>query len=292
MQHMFIISEPMLHLLQSGSSMHLTLPHLYEKHPEYVDYYRLMSENGDWVMQDNSLFELKEVVAGDLFKYAEMIKASELVVPEVLRDREASVAAVNEFFRAATAQRLKDYKYCCVLQASSYEDLALYYEYVDKQLDGLITTIGIPFDLEYDAYGDRSEAKQKAGFNRFSVIRRLVGDQIWNAQKTHHLFGLFNPAELTAYKAEFPAFIWNSIRSNDSSGCFWHSLYGMRYYANCGLLYRKIESHMDFSVSFTHQEQYNTFWRNRDMMLEFVRGCGGEALRSQYKRWSNERPSS
>lgn len=291
MRHMFIISEPMLDELGGSSSMHLVLPHLYKKHPQYVEYYRKRAEQGDWIMQDNSLFELKTIVAGDLIKFAEQIRATEIVVPEVLRDKDASVAALNQFFYDTPPAALKKYKFCCVLQAASYERLAEYYQYVDESFDEVITTIGIPFDIEYDAFNDHNEEKQKTGFNRFSVIKRLVEDQVWNCRKSHHLFGLFNPAELPAYRASFPQFIDSSIRSNDSSSCFWHSMYGVRYHKDCGLLYKKIESHVDFSATYSYSEQYNCFWQNRDLMLSFSGGNGGEYMLKRYKEWLDERPT-
>ncbi len=290
MELMFILSAPLIDRLHQ-SRMHLVLPHLYNTIPDYMSKYRKLSREGDFLMQDNSLFELKRVVAGDLIDFARGIEAHEIVVPEVLRDSHASIAAAEEFFGSkAYANHRGKFTFAAVVQGKSYQEVRKHYEYL-KQNDR-IDTICIPFNFEFDAYDDHDEEKKQSGWNRFSLISRLAEEGVWTIDKKHHLLGLYNPAELSVYAKKVPMAYTNttmrtslflsSLRSNDSSSCFWHSLYGVVYSMTAGLLYRKIETHVDFNQTYRHREQFVTFNVNAQCLRLFASGRGGDALAIQY----------
>jgi len=266
--------------------MHLVLPHLYDV-PNYLSAYSKLAKQGDWLMQDNSVFELK-VSASDLLECADLMGASEVVVPEVLRDYKASAYAMNQFFAINEAKK-KKYKpviFAAVIQGKSFEELVEHYRYLS--IDDRIRTICIAFNYEFDAFGETVEQKKQDGWNRFSIVHRLVQEDIWNSKKQHHLLGLYNPAELAMYKRVFGNVVRSSIRSNDSSSCFWHSLHGMSFYMHSGYLFRKIEAEVDFTVDFTSSAQDRLFIHNRGMMENFRNGVGGDSLWEKYKEYAKE----
>lgn len=282
MNLMYIMSVPLLRKLKS-SMCHLVLPHLYDTIEGYVKTYKQFSKKGDFLMQDNSLFELKEVVGGDLIDFARRIKATEVVIPEVLRDTDASIDAVKRFLNSCAYLKYKNqFQWALVLQGKSFKDLKRYYQYARYlRSHGMIHTICIPFNFEFDAYGYYDEDRRQSGWNRFSIIHRLIMEKCWDTSIDHHLLGLYNPAELSMYSKI------QGIRSNDSSSCFWHSLYGVRYSKDAGLFFRKIETHVDFTRDFTHSAQYELFELNKSILWGFIRGREGNLLKKKYEEYAN-----
>lgn len=271
MKHMFIVSEPLLPLVAQDSH-HLTLPHLYDSHPRYVDFYRDAANRGATILQDNSIFELKESLTGKfLMESAGAVSATYVMVPEVLRDGIASLEKMNVFFEEIGDAEKRNLFAACV-QGKNYDEVAKHYRALAT--DNRIDLIAIPFNFEFGSRDNplAGEGVRQAGFYRFSIICRLMADNIWNSNKKHHLLGLFNPIELAYYRRALSKDQYDSIESNDSSSCFWHSLHGVKYSRKHGLLYRKIESHVDFDVGFEFKEQYSLFSRNRGIILDFING--------------------
>lgn len=277
---MFILGVPVLSRLKS-SSYHLTLPHLYDKYPDYVEFYKRVSKQGDFIMQDNSIFEL-ESSKDNLLDYAYRVRANEVVVPEVLRNASASLSSMEKFFKRNKG-RIDDnrYQFAAVIQGKSFEELLYHYSVLSR--DERISTICIPFNFEFDAFDHVNEMMRQNGWNRFSIVWRLVELSKWNVGKQHHLLGLFNPAELAMYGKAFkqsPSVV-SSIRSNDSSSVFWHSLYGIRFSAEYGLLYKKVETKVQFDADF-NEVQESIFRLNSRIVGLFQSGIGGNAIWDRY----------
>jgi hypothetical protein len=275
MKHMYICSSPVAEKFLKREHYHLVLPHLYDTVPGYLDFYKKRSAQGDFILQDNSLFELKECVSGDLIKYADRVGATEVMVPEVLRDAEASIAVKDNFFDCALRGKGK-YQFAATLQGKSYAELRRHY--VNLSDDPRISTIAIPFNFEFDK--DDRDVSRRSGWHRFSIIWRLVKEGVWNTHKAHHLLGLYDPIELAAYHPDNALLSWstyNSIRSNDSSSVFWHSLYGVSFIQKYGLPYFKIESHVNFKVSFYHPLQSRLFKKNKRILERYLDGTAGDS---------------
>jgi len=130
MEHMFIIATHDLEQLKS-SKMHLTLPHLY-KDPVYLETYKRWRREGDFIMQDNSIFELKDVVAGDLLDFARQIDADEVMVPERLRNMEVCVALTDQFCRKLNQIARKQFRFAACLQGKTWEEIAEHYRILDS----------------------------------------------------------------------------------------------------------------------------------------------------------------
>jgi hypothetical protein len=282
MEHMFIL--PTLDLQQLKSSkMHLTLPHLY-KDPVYLETYKRWKKEGDFIMQDNSIFELKDVVAGDLLDFGRQIGADEIMVPESLRNMEVCVALTDRFCCKLSPADQNQFRLAACLQGKTWEEVAEHYRILDSEYGRFIDTICIPFGLEFDCYNTENEMWMHSGWNRFSNVWRLVREGIWNPARDHHLLGLHNPAELALYEQSglFNEAVLKSIRSNDSSICYRYGQYGAHFYLSEGLLYKKIKGQLDFNSHYTSPEQFVMFERNKALLRLFLEGKGGEALWQSY----------
>lgn len=274
MKHMYICSPSVAERFLKHEHYHLVLPHLYSDHPEYVSFYRKRAEQGDFILQDNSLFELKKCVAGDLIKYAEQIKATEVMVPEVLRDTEASIEAKDKFFKDLSEEQKVSYLFAATLQGKSYAELRRHY--INLAEDDRINTIAIPFNFEFDK--DDKDTSRKSGWHRFSIIWKLAQEGVWCPEKDHHLLGLYDPIELAAYhpyNGLLDESVFSSIRSNDSSSVFWHSLHGVSFIKKFGLPYLKIESHVDFDAWFSFPLQARLFKKNKRIVQSYLDGTAG-----------------
>lgn len=227
------------------SDFHLVLPHLYAQYPEYVDFYRERIKLGDFVVQDNSIFELGTSLTGEiLYEFALDLGVSEMVAPEVLGNADASLNVLLEFLDFMSQQEHK-IPVQAVIQGQSFDELiAQFFRY---NLLTEVSTIGLPFDLEYQV--------PEFSFVRSLTLRRVLSrwklvDTINNIAvakgitlKPVHLMGLSDGIELQKYAIK--KFPW--IRSNDSSSAFVHGLQLIRY-SNRGLPVEKIREKLNFGL--------------------------------------------
>jgi hypothetical protein len=286
MQHMYITATADLEKCHS-STMHLVLPHLY-KHPYYLETYKAWGKSGEFLMQDNSIFELKTVVPGSLMEYAAQIGAHEVMVPEVLRDAEGCLNATEEFL--AATPKPEGVRFAACLQGKTWGEVAYHYRTLVKNFPE-IDTICIPYGLEFDCFNSETEEKLHSGWNRFSNILKLVKEGKWDVTKTHHLLGLHNPAELAMYWQfgnSIPRPVYASIRSNDSSICYKYGLYGAPFIRDAGFLHRKIKGNLDHSVRYEYPRQWLIFQENRELLTLFMSGCGGERTAELYTKFAKE----
>lgn len=235
-------------------------------------------------MQDNSIFELKEAVTSQMIlESGKRINASELVVPEALRDAEKSKVLARQFLDGLSDADRMNFQFAAVIQGGSYGELLAHYLWILEQPE--INTICIPFNFEFDAWGNRNSKWKQMGWNRFSVIYRMVLEGVWAENREHHLLGLYNPAELAQYsKFALTAAILPSIRSNDSSSIFWHSLHGVSYDLGYGLPFRKIETEVDFNANYHLLSQSRQFDLNSDILQTYTQGHEGYALSEAFIR--------
>lgn len=298
--HMFITSPYILHDwiqdLRHGSRFQdlsfLTLPHLYSSqdycqfHQTHLIDHGIRAENS-FVMQDNSIFELREsapdlLAAADCFAVTDedyvVPMVDEIVVPEVLRDMKQSVLLKDQFLKNLLPSDLEKYRFAAVVQGTSYREVKDHY--VNLSHDDTIATIAIPFDFAFSAFRDAEEdSMRRLGYCRFTILRRLYEDGVFNPKKHHHLLGLYDPIELMFHNLYQPAELRSAIRSNDSSCCFWHTVHGVVI----ALYYEKIRSHVDFSLSLS--DNYSRLWyTNAQTILNFAQATSlGSVMSTEEK---------
>lgn len=122
---------------------HLTLPHLSHQ-KRYQDFYQTRSRRGDYVILDNGAAEGAEFGPRHLFTVAEMLGAHEIVVPDVLAEKEESLAnalAWNRHARNAPGE----FKYMAVAQGRNVMEVIQSIHFILETTALMyITCIGIP----------------------------------------------------------------------------------------------------------------------------------------------------
>ena len=211
------------------------LVHLFETHPEYLNFFKRSLAAGREVLLDNSIFELgKAFDPTKYIKYAAELDPSFLIVPDVLEDSAATISAWKKF---SLDYKLSDYTDAYkigVVQGKSYQELVDCYKFMADNAD----YIAISFDYSWYnkiAYSNRPGRlghldRWCAG--RTHLIQRLVDDGIWDNTKPHHLLGASLAREFKNYVPVANAL---NIRSIDTSNPVVSGLLGFRYMAGQGL---------------------------------------------------------
>ena len=92
-----------LHLASYGSGIHMALTHLALKSDEYVKAYQRFKNKGEYLILDNSAFEMEQQGKGldpePVLKAAKRIGVDEVIATDVLLDGDATVASTREFIK-------------------------------------------------------------------------------------------------------------------------------------------------------------------------------------------------
>lgn len=265
-KHGIICPEKYLEQFAGRSDFHLILPHLYESNPGYYEYYKDRISKGDFVTQDNSIFELEHSLDyKHLLEVGEKLGVSEIVGPEVLNSAADSKKLMYEFldFREQEGSTIP---VLAVAQGANLKELVdTFFEY---NSDSRISALGLPFDLEHQVpyYAYVRSLTLRRVLSRWFLVDYLhveaaaMGIKI----KPTHLLGLADGVELQAYS------VYNWVRSNDSSSAFVHGLNDIRY-TDRGLPTEKIKEKLDFSMSVNlTQDQINNIDYNISSILKFI----------------------
>jgi hypothetical protein len=269
MKHGIICSVPHLSDFAILSRFHLILPHLFKEYPEYKDFYHDRSLNGDFVMMDNSFFELHEkgeaLTPEFLIEEANSIRCNEVVAPEVFLDSEKSLIALEEFLLISDKMKSR-VDIAAVCQGSSLKDMTDYFLHLNKMYKEDISCIAIPFALDFET--PLTKYLRSKTLKR-TLNRILLIDNINNhlPEDDHevidvHLLGLSDPVELQTYQ-DIP---W--IRSNDSSCAFMHGKNGISIIPR-GLPTEKISAKVDFGETIIKPESINLIHKNIQTILSF-----------------------
>lgn len=260
----FIMSEGGLEKYgEKLDTFHLILPHLFVDHSYYKDFYQHRASKGDFVMVDNSIFELESALDGkQLLDYAKQVNAAEVVAPEVLGDAKATIKLVRDFIDLVKKDG-NDIRIAATAQGASVDELLACYQLL-YDLDG-VDTICMPFDIDYptpftESVMDNIVARRVRGriwlMNRIAKLR-------WT-KKPVHLLGLQDPIELSFQKSH--AF----IRSNDSSSAFLHGFFHHKINPVTGLSVVKIPQKMDFKWEVRGLYQDECITHNINAMYKIV----------------------
>lgn len=202
------------------------LVHLFEKNPEYHNFFKKSLLEGREVLLDNSIFELGTAFDSDKFAEAvKELKPTYYIVPDVLEDGIQTVKNFNGFIK-----KYPDLpgKRIGVIQGKTYDELVECYKYMSDFAD----YIALSFNLSYYIARGRGNTKLERWCNgRIAVIQDWINDGIWNWNKPHHLLGCSLPREFFYYVANN---IYN-IRSIDTSNPVMAGIKGMRYAGDFGL---------------------------------------------------------
>ncbi len=251
-----ICSAPHLGDFAVQSNFHLILPHLFTR-PDYLNFYVERVKAGDFVVQDNSIFELEHSLSGEeLLEYAHKYNFSEMVAPEVLRDSTLSKQALLNFLNYREIHG-GTVPVMAVVQGDTVATM-INYAFSVNCIDE-VSTIGIPFDLDHlnTPYYNIKSLTLKRVLNRWFLIKSLSGEASCSDIKLKpiHLMGLSDGVELQYYKEYDEVHPYLYIRSNDSSTCFVHGSHLIRYSLR-GLPGEKISDKLNFSLNLRAHPDY------------------------------------
>jgi hypothetical protein len=184
------------------------------KDEEYVNYYIREFETHDFGILDNGCFELgASIDSGILMNIAEKMRPSHLILPDVLHDKDKTLAG-SKAFLSAYKQKLHTLGITPigVLQGNTFDEL-------DQCLDEFrklhISYIAIPFDCIKDSDWHNI---------RFLYFRHLLSRGHYIDCQFHFL-GIQNPSELLLYNKELK----ERITSIDTSSPIVNGWVGNRY---------------------------------------------------------------
>lgn len=186
MQFAVIAPAPMLHRY-CVTNYHMALTHLVLSDPQYAKFYLERSLRGDYVILDNSIIELGSAMSMDvILDAAARIKAHEIILPDVLRDRQGTLDLIDDVLCKYGAQLAK-YKLMAVAQGQNTSEWLMCYSNLATAYPE-ITCIGIP--KLTSSYEDLPNGRRQ-------LCDMLTSSQVINTDKSHHLLGVWdNPIEI------------------------------------------------------------------------------------------------
>jgi len=196
------------------------LVHLFDKDPEYLQFYKNSVSQGRKVLLDNSIFELGEAYDNENFaKWVRDLKPAEYIVPDALEDVAKTIQQMEDWNR-----NYKDMpgKKIGVVQGSNPEELIDCYTYLDKHAD--CDKIAISFDYKlYEEIVPHSNKYMSWMLGRSVILANMLSEGIINTNKPHHLLGCGLPQEFALYRD----YKW--IESIDTSNPIVHGIKGITY---------------------------------------------------------------
>ena len=199
------------------------LVHLFEKEPEYYNFFKVSKTLGREVLLDNSIFELGH--AFDAKKFAEYVLELEptyYVVPDVLEDGYATIDKMEDWNNKGLGY--KGSGKIGVVQGKTYDEIVDCYNYMNKEAD--VDMIAISFDYSYYTQSVPHPNKYVSWMlGRVKLLGDLLRDGVINQVKPHHLLGCGLPQEFQFYK--HADYHW--LYSLDTSNPVVHGIKGIEY---------------------------------------------------------------
>jgi hypothetical protein len=152
MQVASIIPTAYLHL-DEDSDYFMVLPHTLESNIKYFEFFKEQGKRGKYLILDNGAAEGFKYSMPHLLELADKINVSEIVLPDVIKDKNATLEVAWEGFLASVCWTGK------LMLVPQGKDLTEWIQCYDKMsLWYPIDTIGIPKWLSLDRPQARAEA--------------------------------------------------------------------------------------------------------------------------------------
>lgn len=210
------------------------LVHMCEKDSEYTQFYVDQAKKGRTVFLDNSVFELGEAVTPEfLLKWAEIIKPTHIIPPDVLHNGPETITNLVKFIDTMKQKGL-NYKVIGVAQGKTQDEFIDCFGEMLQNKD--VDVVAIPYDIKfYDQFLD-IKSQSRFVIARWLLIETLMTTFLIN--KPIHLLGCSNPLEFKRYGSDPD--IYHMIKSVDTSSPIIHGIFGQRLSLDKGLPCEKI----------------------------------------------------
>ena len=228
------------------SSRHLVLAHLVEQSLIYADFYKKMSDRGDYVMMDCSTYELHEPYSPEkLVSLGKQCGAHAIVLPDYpFQPAAKTVGAAEKFIPIFKNEGYHTF----FVPQSQKDDICDWidaYKYASSNPD--IDIIGMSILGIPAALSDVSPAYARV------VMTSILNDRGILSSKYHHYLGLNSGPGL-----EIPSLLkLGVLNSIDSSGPVWAGIHGHSYTVEADSLQqvKKLKSVVDFNIPMTNDKQ-------------------------------------
>lgn len=236
----FITPTSYLQEYATASTAHLVLAHLVHTDPDYASFYRDRADAGDFVMMDNSAYELKEPYAPEhLVDLANDCGAHAVVLPDYpFQPCSVTIDAAIKFIPIFKNAGLKTF-FVPQSEVGNLEDWVNGYQWAAKHPDIDIigmSILGIPNAIPH----------VEPAYARVVMTQLLKDRGVFESTKHHHYLGLNAGPAL-----ELPSLLkMGVIDTMDSSNPVWMGILGHQYTTNSDsyLPVRKINLPVDFSM--------------------------------------------
>lgn len=227
----------------TASSTHLVLAHLVDRvdrNEVYSQFYRQRSDAGDFIMLDNSAYELKEPYSPNkLLELAGKCGAHAIVLPDYpFQPAQVTIDAAEKFAPIFKQAGLQNF-FVPQSKAGDLEDWIAAYKWAanndDIDIIGM-SILGIPNALP----------NIDPAFARVVMTQILTERGVFNFDKHHHYLGLNSGPGL-----EIPSLLRMGVLDTiDSSGPVFAGITGHRYTTEADSLQmvKKLKQPVDFSV--------------------------------------------
>lgn len=214
----------MFNRIQEVTDYDYALVHLFEESEEYWEKFVRASAMGREIILDNSIFELGEAFDTDKFMpWVEKLKPTHYIIPDALENAEKTVANVKAWKSVPYSKSIG------VVQGKSYDEIKWCYQEIEPLVDKVAFSFDYHFFINTDINGVLPTKFHHYMYGRDAMIHRLLGEDVINVNKPHHLLGCGLPQEFDSYRG----YTW--IDSIDTSNPVVAALKGMRYNSTKGL---------------------------------------------------------
>lgn len=244
-----------------NSPFHLVLAHLVDTDEVYADYYLKKSKAGDFIILDNSAFELPEPYKPEkLIDLGRRVNADVIVLPDYpFSPGQRTIDAAKKFAPQFKDEGFKTF-FAPQSKTGDYDDWFDTYCWGSESdlIDCIgMSILGIPNAIPHIA----------KPFARVVMAQKLIDAGAYNFEKYTHYLGLNSGPNL-----EIPSLInMNVMNSCDSSNPVWMGILGHRYSYNTDsfLQVAKVSKHVDFGYPLTKdQTTLNNIEINVDMTIK------------------------
>jgi len=261
----FITPVPELERFATASTYHLILTHICDQYPEYVEFYRERSKAGDYIILDNSAYELGESVSIELLrKYADIIEPAVVVLPDVRNDAKETLRRTREAIEVLRDPR---WTLMAVPQAPDTDNK-------DHDFEAWVASLKSMYEFpEIGAIGIYPETSwffPTPRRGRVELAEILEERGLIRKDRTYHMLGMAdNPVELKGLSQ----FEW--IMGCDSAKPIVQGMHGVLLHPVEGLLTIRPRRPKDyFSRSFDEFQSFCVRY-NQAVILSWIQGKDG-----------------
>lgn len=226
------------HLQTELKPFHLVLAHQVLKDDHYRAFYTQRRQAGDYILLDNSAFELGEAIDDDsLLQAIDMLQPHEVVLPDALGDATKTYERVLAFLARHRSLLARGVRFMAVPHGRDLNDYMANYRLLDS-LSG-VHTLGIG-----TIYNKRLETAIQPGRRRIFAALQHAGVL---SNKAHHLLGLGDSGHLELQVLKR----YSQIRSCDSSAAYMQARHGqaLQHRSPYNKVADKINLHDTFQTS-------------------------------------------